>query len=196
MENKKFIFGLIICIFLIIGIMFVFVSGSVSAITWRHSGTDTMSLSDAGNLNVLGNITAPWFKGLWNGSSDYFTQADWNTNYTANNANWLLDTDTFVANYSTFLNHIDWSDAVNGTLATEADLTTEETLQAFNNATQCAQIDSKLFNTGDTATGNYSFDSGTLFIDSTGNRIFLTKPRYTKIYKFKILRDCVHSIFI
>ena len=28
-----------------------------------------------------------------------------------------------------------------------------------------------LFNTGDTATGNYTFDSGTLFIDSVRNRI-------------------------
>ncbi len=31
------------------------------------------------------------------------SQADWDTNYTANDAAWRLDTDTFKANYSAFL---------------------------------------------------------------------------------------------
>jgi len=32
-------------------------------------------------------------------------------------------------------------------------------------------VDSYLKNTGDTATGNYNFDSGTLFVDSVNNRV-------------------------
>ena len=47
-----------------------------------------------------------------------FSQASWDTNYTANNDLWLADEDTFAgSNYSTFLTHITWANAVNGTLA-------------------------------------------------------------------------------
>ena len=35
----------------------IFVMGSVSALTWRHNGTDNMVLDDAGNLTVTKNIT-------------------------------------------------------------------------------------------------------------------------------------------
>jgi len=44
------------------------------------------------------------------------SQADWDTNYTANNDLWLADTDTFVGNYSDFLDKITWANAINGTL--------------------------------------------------------------------------------
>jgi len=84
MKNKNILLGLFSL--LMIGFLILLVgSVSVSAITWRHSGTDTMSLSDAGDLNVLGNITGSWFKGLWNGSSDYYLNSNpfsfWNNTY-------------------------------------------------------------------------------------------------------------------
>ena len=50
------------------------------------------------------------------------SQEDWNTNYTANDAAWRLDTDTFQANYSPFLTHIGWAEAINGTLALASSL--------------------------------------------------------------------------
>ncbi len=47
---------LVMCI-MIIGISIVLLSlSSVSAVTWRSNGIETMSLDDFGNLNVSGNL--------------------------------------------------------------------------------------------------------------------------------------------
>ena len=51
------------------------------------------------------------------------------------------------------LGWISWANAVNGTLALNSSLS------------------SYLLNTGDTATGNYTFDTNTFFLDSTNNKI-------------------------
>jgi len=75
-----------------------------------------------------------------------FSQADWNTNYTANDAAWRLDTDTFVANYSDFLTHTDWATVYNGTLAKT------DSTNSFGNF-------------------NQTFDTNTLFIDSVSGRV-------------------------
>jgi len=65
----------------------VLLAGAVSALTWRHDGTDTMTLTDEGNLYVLGNVTASWFDGIFNwivgsSSTNYLsfngTQLDFN----------------------------------------------------------------------------------------------------------------------
>jgi len=74
------------------------------------------------------------------------------------------------ANYSTFLTHINWSQAMNGTLfrTNQWNATNLSYLEIKNwNATNT----SYLKNTGDTATGNYTFDTNTLFIDSTNHRV-------------------------
>jgi len=87
-------------------------SNFLTHIDWSDAVNGTLYLSS----NPSGYID--WSDAV-NGTlltEETFTQTEWDTNYTANNANWLLDTDTFVGNYSTFLTHIDWSDAVNGTL--------------------------------------------------------------------------------
>jgi hypothetical protein len=94
---------------LVVFLVMFFVS-SLSAITWRHDGTDTMSLSDSGNLVAIGNMTADYFFG--DGSQ-----------LTGINAGDLADDGTF------------------------------------------------LLATGDTATGNYTFDTDTFHIDSTNNRV-------------------------
>jgi len=72
----------------------------------------------AGNYSTF--LTHITWANVVNGTM--LSQADWDTNYTANDAAWRLDTDTFVANYSDFLTKIDWSEATNGTLALTTDL--------------------------------------------------------------------------
>ncbi len=54
--------------------VFVLSVGMVSAVTYRHNGTDTMVLDDSGNLNITGNMTADYFFG--NGSQLTDIQAD------------------------------------------------------------------------------------------------------------------------
>ena len=74
-------------------------------------------------------INNPSIPVLWDGAFNTtgdsrwltsFTETDpkWTDNFTKYNTTWSTNTatDTFVGNYSTFLTHIDWADAVNGTL--------------------------------------------------------------------------------
>jgi hypothetical protein len=62
MKNKNLL--MIICMVLLVS--------TVSAITWRHDGTDMMRLDDYGNLNVVGNMTSSYFFG----SGAYLTDLD------------------------------------------------------------------------------------------------------------------------
>ena len=50
-------------------------------------------------------------------------QADWNTNYTANNDKWS----SFTANYSVFLTHTTWANILNGTMLSQATYNTNYT---------------------------------------------------------------------
>ena len=177
---------------------------------------------DAGEFNIsaqwfdglmnASNITnAPWLteesETLWNANYSTFlthitwanavngtllSQADWDTNYSTNDAAWRLDTDTFAANYSTFLTHITWANAINGTLFSQADWDTNYTA---NNANWLANDDTfpltdwetnytannvnwlsitnttyrTVYNT--TFLGNSSFDTDVLFVDSVSNQV-------------------------
>ena len=82
-----------------------------------HDGTVAenlmINLNNDGNYVGIGNATADYFFGSWNGSSDYTLLSVLNNGtYSA------VDTDTFVANYSTFLTHATWGEIGNGTMAT------------------------------------------------------------------------------
>jgi hypothetical protein len=114
-------------------------------ITKAYSSNDT-DFNSSGLIkdwNALGFIK-DWWINIVNGTM--LSQATFNTNYTANdvayrdktNTSYYLDSnpnsyynittapiyinDTFGANYSTFLTHIDWAKVVNGTMAKTSDL--------------------------------------------------------------------------
>jgi len=136
MINKNILFGLWMIWFLILLV------GTVSAITWRHSGTDTMSLIDSGNLNVLGNITGSWFKGLWDGSSDYFTSAITQTYINAN----VSSANTSMKSYVDALN-VSQTSWVSGNYVPYTSSNANVVLGAHN----------------------FSVDTSVLFIDSSAN---------------------------
>jgi hypothetical protein len=83
--------------------------------------------------------------------SDYLTSK----NYALNDSLWSLNYSNFSTIYGYALNDSRWS------------LNYSNFLLSYNYATN----DSFLLNSGDTATGNYTFDSGTLFIDSVSDRV-------------------------
>ena len=74
-------------------------------------------------------------------------------------------------------NYITWVNAVNGTLALNSSLADyarwSEVVNSTLNNTINAIVNNGTFmkTDGDTATGNYTFDTSTLFVDSTRNRI-------------------------
>lgn len=122
---------------------------------WNNNYTDFLnkvSWSDVNNGTISG------------------TDATWLSNWTAYNTTWSTDTDTFVANYSAFLNKVNWADVNNGTIS-GTDATWLSNWTAYNTTWSSTTNTSYLLNSGDTATGNYTFDSGTLFIDSTNHKI-------------------------
>ncbi|KKN13575.1 hypothetical protein LCGC14_1004970, partial [marine sediment metagenome] len=89
------------------------VADTINTATPADGVTTSLSTADQIFDYIAGLAHITWANAV-NGT--LFSQADWDTNYSANDAAWRLDTDTFVANYSEFLTHIDWSEAVNGTL--------------------------------------------------------------------------------
>ncbi len=127
--------------------------------------TGVLTSVNEGNLDV--NSTINWITE----SNGYLND----TNATEfNNVNkeltidksWL---DTFITNVVNLLGFITWSDAQNGTLFNQEEYDTNYT--ANDAAYRSTTNSSYLRDTGDTATGNYTFDSGTFFIDSIRDRI-------------------------
>ena len=112
------------------------------------------------------HIRESWYDELLSDIFDWITQAEgdarysliseplWSDNFTKYNTTWSTDTDTFIGNYSTFLTHIDWSDAVNGTL-----LTDEVDPQWSDNFTK--------YNT------TWSTDTGILWSDAVNGTLYL-----------------------
>ncbi len=131
------------------------ISGSGTTNNWaKFTGSTAIGnapISDDGSLiqttlplNVTGDINS-------SGNVQGVTQAEFNTLTDTSNADALHDhTESSVT-----VNHIGNCSGLNSC----------GNVLYSNNAT------SYLLNTGDTATGNYTFDSGTFFIDSTKDRI-------------------------
>lgn len=71
-------------------------------------------------------------------------------------------------------------------LSEKGDYFTSSEVLGFSYYNSTSFPDNYLFNTGDTATGNYTFGSGTLYIDSSGKKIGVKKVPY---YEFDITGD-------
>ena len=108
----------------------------------------------------------------------YATEADLTTEENLQAANNATQAGLITTNTNNLNTEVSLQAANNATQATLiSDLTT---LQSADNTTQATQIDGKLSSTGDTATGNYTFDTNTLHIDSTNDRVGIgtTSPDY------------------
>ena len=90
MKNR---YGMIFCLVLVLSI------GMVSAVTFRHNGTDTLILDDEGDLTITGNATAGYFFG--NGSQLTDVQAS----SVADNVN--LGGNVTIGNNLTITNDLD-----------------------------------------------------------------------------------------
>jgi len=102
-------YSMMFCLVLVLSI------GMVSAVTFRHNGTDTMILDDEGNLTVSGNATADYFFG--NGSQLTDVQASG----VADNAN--LGGNVTIGNNLTVTNDLD----VGGDIIATGNITTTDT---------------------------------------------------------------------
>ena len=117
------------------------------------------------------SLSSAWnFEDLKNWNFETGVTGDIYNNYT-NITSW---TDTFSANYSTFLTHINWATAMNGTL-----------LQSSQwNATNTSYV----IKTGDAVTGDYNFSNGEITYKTTGlldpKIVFLTTntPNRVNLY--------------
>ena len=143
--------------------------------------------------------------------ADYLLISNWNSTnesyylitnpfgfYNSTNPQVELDP-KWSANYSTFLTHIDWSKITNGTIWSWAMNGTLFKTSQWNATNTSYYLDSNpdgyissipdnyLLNTGDTASGDYNFDSGTLFVDASANSVGIgtTGPSA----KFEIQQD-------
>ena len=128
-------------------------------------------------INVTGNVTANSFIGnIFSSLYNWVIGAAPSSNYLTFNGTHLDFSETqlnstinlFLGN-GTFTGKISWAEATNGTLYTQTEFDTNYTANdaAYRNTTNS----SYLLNTGDTATGDYTFDTDTFFIDSGNNRV-------------------------
>ena len=102
-------YSMMFCLVLVLSI------GAVSAVTFRHNGTDTLILDDDGNLTITGNATAGYFFG--NGSQLTDVQAS----SVADNAN--LGGNVTIGNNLTVTNDLD----VGGDIIATGNITTTGT---------------------------------------------------------------------
>lgn len=133
---------------------------------WATSSSDywltqqtTDNLTEGSNLYYTDNRVINYL----NSSSTIFTEAD-NLSY-------------WTDNYTSYFN-----DALNSTTTLDLDtlgINTSITVPVDSFGTDEIE-DVYLLNTGDTATGNYNFDSGTLYVDASNNRvgIGLASPQF------------------
>jgi hypothetical protein len=112
-----------------------------TGITWAQATNGTL-------------MNQSWFN--TNYSTSLFKIADYNSNYSTNDPIYR----SFVANYSTFLTHITWANALNGSLLTQANFTT-------NYSTSLA----KLTQLNIFGAFNQTFDTNLLFLDVVSNRV-------------------------
>jgi len=89
---------------------------SVSALTWRHDGVDTMTLDDLGNLGTIGNMTADYFIGNGSLLTDITTtETDpfWTANYSIFLMNNISTNNYIAENNDSVNNYILWVNSTN-----------------------------------------------------------------------------------
>ncbi len=153
------------------------------------------------NISSPGNISASWFLGNINASDVINAPFLWlnttNVTYNAYNTTGLIrdwNISGWIINWNASGFIRDWTfsetdpKAYNGTLAYNTTLT--DMWSSFLNTTNLSYLMIDRFNVtnesylkdyGDTVTGNYTFDAGTLFVDSTNNRIGIGTTSPTNI---------------
>ena len=144
-------------------------SNKTLSVDETHSRVGIGTNNPSEKLTVIGNVLANifygtfqgTFNGNWNGSVNYYTKSQINTNLS--NYYTKQQTNNNLSNYYTK------SQANNNFTNYYTKSQDNTNLSKYYNKTLS---DSRfLNNNGDSATGNYSFDSGTLFIDSTNHRV-------------------------
>ena len=127
--------------------------------TWSEGGTDTFV---ANYSTFLTHIT---WANILNGTM--FSQADWDTNYTANNDLWLANDDTFADNYSDYL--LTKNYALNETLWTDNFTLYNTTWSTTTNSSYIPYTGAdKNINFGD---NNFSVGGSNLFVDNNSGRV-------------------------
>ena len=136
--------------FLLIVFCFVLLIGTASAVTWQHDGTDMMTLDDSGNLKVFGNVTASWFKGIF----------DWIIGLTS-------------TKYLSFNGtHLDFDEAaLNATIDNRAVTTESDPLWTGNYTNVAFTNINETFDENLIVTKNFTVDEGSLFVNSNTNKV-------------------------
>ncbi len=135
-------------------------TGTVTSVS-GSGGTTGLTLT-GGPITSSGTLTLGGTLAVLNGGTGATTAAGARTNLNVDVAGTDNSTNVTLAGTPNYL-------TISGQTITRGliDLTTDVTglLPSAN------IVDSFLKNTGDTATGNYNFDSGTLFVDSVNNKV-------------------------
>ena len=168
------------------------ITESVSSLTHYYTDTEVDAINDS-MKNYVDSVASGAYDDTWindtidnkisdNNDSVNNYIADNNAsvnNYIADNNNSVnayilyvnstnsgIDTDTFVANYSTFLTHISWSNIINGTIWSWV---MNGTL--FQTSQWNATNTSYLVKTGDTMTGNLNLSANVNLTMNGGNQV-------------------------